>query len=243
MYYDAGSTEKICQEQSNAISILKGVRGNVAIIILGLIVIIGFTSMNIYLLTRTHGTEKSASSEIQILAHTEPEKTLRLVNRTEWIHKGIANALPKLVQPIKTVVIAHTNTPPCNTEEECDRQVQFLQAFYTESKQKPDVPFNFLIGGDGRAYEATGWEYQSDFIRGYDNHTIYLSFIGNFDKIIPSMRQLSVAKLLINEGLENNYIKDDYKLVGQCQLSGSVSSPGAVLYQVIQQWPNWTTDV
>lgn len=78
---------------------------------------------------------------------------------------------------------------------------------------------------------------------GYDNHTIYLSFIGNFDKIIPSIRQLSVAKLLIKEGLNNNYIKEGYKLFGQCQFSGSVSSPGAVLFQVIQQWSNWQAEV
>lgn len=72
MYYDAGSTEKICEEQNRARSILKGVRSNVAIIILGLIVIIGFTSMNIYLLTRNHRSAKSEEGETETIRHTEP---------------------------------------------------------------------------------------------------------------------------------------------------------------------------
>lgn len=75
MYYDAGSTEKICEEQNRARSILKGVRSNVAIIILGLIVIIGFTSMNIYLLTRSQITsDKSEQENTEIITHTIPGK-------------------------------------------------------------------------------------------------------------------------------------------------------------------------
>lgn len=73
MYYDAGSTEKICEEQNRARTLLKGVRSNVAIIILGLIVIIGFTSMNIYLLTRT-ASVKSEEGGTEIVRHTEPGK-------------------------------------------------------------------------------------------------------------------------------------------------------------------------
>lgn len=76
MYYDAGSTEKICEEQNRARTLLKGVRSNVAIIILGLIVIIGFTSMNIYLLTRT-ASAKSEEGGTEIVRHTEPGKKKR----------------------------------------------------------------------------------------------------------------------------------------------------------------------
>lgn len=71
------------------------------------------------------------------------------------------------------VVIAHTNSAPCLTEEECLRQINFLHALYTESKQKLDIPFNFLIGGDGRAYEVTGWSNQADTLRGSPSFHIF----------------------------------------------------------------------
>lgn len=91
---------------------------------------------------------------------------MRFVNRNEWDIDSPLKLLPNLVQPIDKIVIAHTNGASCLTEAECIRQVQFLHALYTESKQKLDIPFNFLIGGDGRAYEATGWTYQADSLRG-----------------------------------------------------------------------------
>lgn len=88
------------------------------------------------------------------------------MNKTEWDTGPMPNLLPKLVQPIENVVIAHTNGLSCLNEEECVRQVLFLKALYTESKQKLYIPFNFLIGGDGRAYEVTGWTHQADTLRG-----------------------------------------------------------------------------
>lgn len=73
MFYDAGSTEKICNEQNQARSTLKSVRSNVAIIILGLIVIIGFTSMNIYFLSQSNNTE--SLEETETIRHTESGKS------------------------------------------------------------------------------------------------------------------------------------------------------------------------
>lgn len=83
MYYDAGSTEKICEEQNRARSLLKGVRSNVAIIILGLIVIIGFTSMNIYLLTRNHSSVKSEEITTEIERHTEPGNRVKNLKKSK----------------------------------------------------------------------------------------------------------------------------------------------------------------
>lgn len=70
-----GSREKICEEPNRARSVIKGVRSNVAIIILGLIVVISFTSINIYLLMNGNGSVKSGEIEIQKeedIVHTVP---------------------------------------------------------------------------------------------------------------------------------------------------------------------------
>lgn len=72
MSYDAGSTEKIFQEHNRATLALRGVRGNVATIILGIIVIIGFLSMNVYFLTKSESVPQEKKLEVESLEHTIP---------------------------------------------------------------------------------------------------------------------------------------------------------------------------
>lgn len=50
---------------------------------------------------------------------------------------------------------------------------------------------------------------------------------------------MSVVKLLIEDGLRQNYITKNYLLYGECQVTSGTSSPGSALYSVIQRWPNW----
>lgn len=69
--------------------------------------------------------------------------------------------LKPLNSQIDTVVIAHTNGLSCKTEEECLLTARFLKNLYLGSRHMSDIPFNFLIGGDGRAYEISGWTKQS----------------------------------------------------------------------------------
>lgn len=46
-----------------------------------------------------------------------------------------------------------------------------------QQKENIDIPFNFLIGGDGRVYEARGWSVESDtFI--HSNSSVSIAFVG-----------------------------------------------------------------
>lgn len=45
-------------------------------------------------------------------------------------------------------------------------------------KENIDIPFNYLIGGDGRAYEARGWHHESDHVPIHSNSSLSIAFIG-----------------------------------------------------------------
>lgn len=78
------------------------------------------------------------------------------------------------------------------------------------------------------------------FYAGYTNHSLFVAFIGSFDKIMPSIRQLSAAKLFLKTAIEEKKISSDYVLYGQIQVSGSSSSPGVALYSIIKTWEHYT---
>lgn len=43
-----------------------------------------------------------------------------------------------------------------------------------------DIPYNYLIGGDGRAYEARGWSIANDLSPIHSNASLSIAFIGKY---------------------------------------------------------------
>lgn len=41
-----------------------------------------------------------------------------------------------------------------------------------------DIPYNFLIGGDGQTYEARGWSFESGFKEIPQNTSLTIGFMG-----------------------------------------------------------------
>ncbi|GAB0091381.1 hypothetical protein DMENIID0001_062190 [Sergentomyia squamirostris] len=70
--------------------------------------------------------------------------------------------------------------------------------------------------------------------------SIGIAFIGTFATILPTNSALEVAKDLIQYGVSNNYVDQDYKLFAARQLRAT-DSPGTRLVAEIQNWPHWTT--
>lgn len=58
------------------------------------------------------------------------------------------------------MIIAHTATENCTSQAECTFRVRLIQTFHIESKNFSDIGYNFLVGGDGSAYEGRGWNKQ-----------------------------------------------------------------------------------
>ncbi|XP_035785871.1 peptidoglycan-recognition protein LE-like isoform X5 [Anopheles albimanus] len=183
---------------------------------------------------------------ICVLAATEDDlfpdpKPLRLVTRTEWLAQPPREELTDLKLPVNNVIIAHTATEGCTTQSKCMFQVKLIQDFHImpESRNFSDIAYQFLVGGDGNAYEGRGWTKQGAHTKGFNVDSICIAFVGTFIKYKPPIAQLSAAQQLIKMGLDNNYIAQNFSLYGHRQLA-PFESPGQALYDIIKTWPHWS---
>lgn len=101
-----------------------------------------------------------------------------------------------------------------------------------------DIALNFLVGGDGKAYEGRSYHVGAH-TKGYNFDSICIAFIGNFEEYEAPKRQLLAAQRIIEDGIAAKNIVPEYTLLGQIQLNG-FSSPGKRLYNQIQSWSRWS---
>ena len=60
-----------------------------------------------------------------------------------------------------------------------------------------DIGYNYLVGSDGKAYEGRGWRYQGAHTRGYNNVTVAITAIGDFENISPNLAvRQAIANLI-----------------------------------------------
>ncbi|XP_049298980.1 peptidoglycan-recognition protein LC-like isoform X1 [Anopheles funestus] len=168
-------------------------------------------------------------------------KPLRLVTRTEWLAQPPRGELTDLKLPVNLVIIAHTATEGCTTQTKCMYQVKLIQEFHfdPDSRNFSDIGYQFLVGGDGNAYEGRGWTKEGAHTKGFNNDSICIAFIGTFIKDPPPIAQLSAAKQLIQLGFQGKYLASNYSLYGHRQLA-PFESPGKALYDIIKTWPHWS---
>ncbi|XP_013170309.1 PREDICTED: peptidoglycan recognition protein-like [Papilio xuthus] len=143
-----------------------------------------------------------------------------------------------LKTPVQLVVIQHTVSPACYTDQACESILRGIRIHHIVDLDFIDIGTSFLIGGNGRVYEGAGWQRIGAHTRGYNDKSISISFIGNFNNELPTSKALKAAQDLINCGVYNNYLTKDYELVGHRQLSAT-QSPGDSLQDLIETWPHW----
>ncbi|KAH8302625.1 hypothetical protein KR044_009001, partial [Drosophila immigrans] len=149
--------------------------------------------------------------------------------------------LDALKLPVGRVIIAHTATEGCASSEGCSYRARFIQSYHMDSLNWGQVGYNFMIGGDGRAYEGRGWDFIGAHTYGSNSISIAIAFIGNYDQIEPTAKQLKTCLLLIAEGVRLKKLKTDYRIFGHRQLM-AIQSPGDKLYNIIKTWPHFASD-
>lgn len=162
-----------------------------------------------------------------------------MVSREEWNALNETGVILPLVQsPVQYVIISHTAMSSCNTTEDCCRAVRDVQIHHF-SWDFFDIGYNFLVGGDGCAYVGRGWDYTGAHARLFNNRSIGVSFIGNFENTLPPRKQINAAILLLETGLRTGKIAPNYKLFAHSQVS-AVESPGRPLTDQMKTWPHWS---
>lgn len=123
-------------------------------------------------------------------------------------------------------------------QSECTSRVLQIQRFHMYSKGWSDIGLNFLVGGDGHAYEGCGYLVGAHTYH-YNRVSICIAFIGDFSTYAATEKQLEAAQRLIDDGIKMSKIHPDYVLYGQRQVNG-FDSPGIMLYNQIILWSHWS---
>lgn len=161
-----------------------------------------------------------------------------MISRVQWVAQPPVQPANDLKTPVPYVVILHSATDNCSVQAACVLHVRYIQSFHVDSNRWWDIGYNFLVGGDGLAYEGRGWTKEGAFAYGYNAKAIGIAFIGTFNTIMPPRQQILAAKRLIALGVEKGYISKDYKLLAHRQLSPT-QSPGDMLFADMKSWPHW----
>ncbi|KAG5868951.1 hypothetical protein JTB14_014384 [Gonioctena quinquepunctata] len=167
-----------------------------------------------------------------------PNSCIKLPNhqflkRDDWGARP-PKSLVKVTKPVNMVIIKHTHTRTCDSFIDCVSVVATRQS-QDARDGRPDISFNFLIGGDGNVYEGRGWGVQPQ----QRNDTIDIAYIGTYDidELTPSM--IDAAKVLLKDGMKRKYLTDNYIIVCHNQTEPDRMSPGQNIYREVKTWPHY----
>ncbi|KAG5672122.1 hypothetical protein PVAND_002277 [Polypedilum vanderplanki] len=144
-------------------------------------------------------TTTTTTTELTTTSDSNQILSLFLISRKEWNANPPKSVIPNLSNPIKRVIVTHTEGISCDNEEYCKAVVKQIQI---TNENLDDIPYNFLIGADGRVYEGRGFEFQGEcttnlYATEYNSIGICVAFIGNFSTISPSFIQLLVFQYFV----------------------------------------------
>uniref|UniRef100_A0A2M4AHR9 Putative peptidoglycan recognition protein long class n=1 Tax=Anopheles triannulatus TaxID=58253 RepID=A0A2M4AHR9_9DIPT len=166
-------------------------------------------------------------------------KPLRLVTRTEWLAQPPREELTDLKLPVNNVIIAHTATEGCTTQQSCVARVQFIQNIHF-NQGYGDIGYNFLVGGDGKVYEGRGWNKQGAHTKGYNGVSQGIAFIGNYETYDrPEDSQMEQLIMLLQNGTNSGKLDKNYKLYGALQIKATLS-PGKFLMEKLALLPHFS---
>ncbi|GIY99303.1 peptidoglycan-recognition protein SC2 [Caerostris extrusa] len=158
---------------------------------------------------------------------------VNIVSRDQWRARN-AMRVRKIRVPVNHIIILHTVTNFCSSQQQCTRAVQFVQDMHLDDRGWWDIAYNFLVGGDGQIYEGRGWQHTASFAINYNTIAYGVAFIGNFNRDTPSELMLNATQNFIRCGIR----KVTYEIHGHRDVS-CTESPGNNLYSEIRNWNNF----
>ncbi|XP_006861745.1 PREDICTED: peptidoglycan recognition protein 3 [Chrysochloris asiatica] len=135
--------------------------------------------------------------------------TPTLVSRNEWGSRTL-NCSAQLTQPVAYVIMDQLMKLECQEQNICSWKLRGLQSHFVYTKGWCDLPYNFLIGDDGRVYEGVGWNTQGLHTQGYNNNSLGIAFFGSKMGSSPTPAALSAAEGLIAYAIQKGHLSPNY---------------------------------
>uniref|UniRef100_A0A674NIU8 Peptidoglycan recognition protein 5 n=1 Tax=Takifugu rubripes TaxID=31033 RepID=A0A674NIU8_TAKRU len=90
----------------------------------------------------------------------------------------------------------------------------------------------FLVGFDGTVFEGRGWGVVGAHAKGFNNESLGIAFMGNFNNDTPSSEAVLSVRQLLHSGVSQGFLCPDFALMGHRDLSAT-ECPGANLYAAL----------
>ncbi|XP_077989182.1 uncharacterized protein LOC144443533 [Glandiceps talaboti] len=168
---------------------------------------------------------------------------LNIVSRKDW---GATNpdqwkkSKSAMLPTAYRVFIHHTAGSACTTKENCSAEVLKIQRGHIKDNNWADIGYNFLVGEDGNIYEGRGWRVRGAHTPPYNYYAYGISFLGNFEDVMPDEKAIKAARKLIDYGINKKYISEDYILRGHRDTK-KTACPGETFYGDVKTWTHYTT--
>ncbi|XP_017861497.1 PREDICTED: peptidoglycan-recognition protein LA isoform X2 [Drosophila arizonae] len=160
-----------------------------------------------------------------------------VIERVQWGASDRSKPLKiPLQHPIPYVLITHVGvqSTPCVNLYKCSIKMRTIQDSAIAEKSLPDIQSNFYVSDEGNIYVGRGW----DWANTYANHTLAITFMGDYGRYVPTPKQLEGVQFLLAHAVANRKVDLDYKLVAQNQTKVT-KSPGVNVYREISKWPHF----
>ena len=78
-----------------------------------------------------------------------------------------------------------------------------------------DIAYNYLVCEDGRVYEGRGWNVQGSQALGYNEVSIGICIIGDYNRRLPVPAALNATQELLACGVEEVRINYNFKTISE----------------------------
>ncbi|XP_053684686.1 peptidoglycan-recognition protein SD-like isoform X2 [Sabethes cyaneus] len=155
-----------------------------------------------------------------------------------WSHSATLEASPLNKTAVQNLIIMHTNSEACHDQIACSQIARDVQND-AWTHRATHIPYNFLIGGDGKTYEARGWRGQHGFAElPGRNDTIVVGIIGTYNRKRPDDILFAETKALITESIRRFSLSPAYRMYGVVNSTAPENNAGA-LYAELKRWNHW----
>ncbi|XP_046808757.1 peptidoglycan-recognition protein LD isoform X1 [Lucilia cuprina] len=219
-----------------------------------------FTELRVLLFALILAAALSIAIYLLVIESRLPSITLSLdlVSHDIWSHKTIPKFSHLQHNNVDHIILMQTGNSNCDTSGECLKVLKEMQAglalrqkIYINSSliiailqnkklnQPEELPYNFLIGGDGQAYEVRGWQYESSMKGVPQERSLVIGVIGNFDHNTPQKVLLQTAQSLIQESVKRRMVNRNYEIYG-LRRNDHDRNEGQELFSEIMNWPKFS---
>ncbi|KAK7484943.1 hypothetical protein BaRGS_00023863 [Batillaria attramentaria] len=162
----------------------------------------------------------------------------KIISRSEWGARAPSHHIGNMSGKPIYVFIHHGTGAHCHDKASCERIVRGYQNYHMDTHGWSDIGYNFVVGEDGNAYAARGWNEIGAHTYGYNSNGIAICIIGDFTSRVPNDAALHTVRQLIQCGLDHGHISPSYTLKGHRDV-GQTACPGDALYHLIHSWPHY----